>query len=161
MEHVVFYPGPDAAPAFRRFASLDEAVRFVEHLRNVEAVSEVSVHALTPVPLAFRAYYRAEVPGAADAPVVDAPMAVDGSVLDAPVAEAPAPDVPVADVPVADVPVADVPVVEVPEQPVMAEMVAEPEPVAAEAEPVAVEVESALVPEPSPNGKRTLGFFAH
>ena len=151
MEHVVFYPGPDAAPAFRRFASLDEAVRFVEHLRNVEAVSEVSVHALTPVPLAFRAYYRAEVPGAADAPVVDAPMAVDGSVLDAPVAEAPAPDVPVA----------DVPVVEVPEQPVMAEMVAEPEPVAAEAEPVAVEVESALVPEPSPNGKRTLGFFAH
>jgi hypothetical protein len=62
MEHVVFYPGADAAPAFRRFASLDEAVRFVEHLRNTEGVAEVSVHALVEVPLAFRAYYKVEVP---------------------------------------------------------------------------------------------------
>ena len=62
MEHVVFYPGPDAAPAFRRFSSLDDAVRFVEHLRNSEGVAEVSVHTLTPVPVAFRAYYKVEVP---------------------------------------------------------------------------------------------------
>lgn len=62
MEHVVFFPGPDAAAAFRRFSSLDEAVRFVEHLRNVEGVSEVSVQMLTPVPVAFRAYYKVEVP---------------------------------------------------------------------------------------------------
>ena len=62
MEHVVFYPGPDATPAFRRFAALEEAVRFVEHLRNAEDVSEVSVHALSPVPVAFRAYYKVEVP---------------------------------------------------------------------------------------------------
>jgi hypothetical protein len=62
MEHVVFFPGPDAAPAFRRFSSLDEAVRFVEHLRNAEGVVDVSVHMLTAVPLAFRAYYKVEVP---------------------------------------------------------------------------------------------------
>lgn len=68
MEHVVFYPGADAAPAFRRFASLEEAVRFVEHLRNVEGVAEVSVHALSEVPVAFRAYYRVEVPDAPPAP---------------------------------------------------------------------------------------------
>ena len=51
MEHIVFFPGPDGAPSFRRLASLDDAVRLVEHLRNVENVSEVSVHALQPVPL--------------------------------------------------------------------------------------------------------------
>src|SRR4051794_22851677 len=62
MEHVVFYPALDGAPAFRRFVSLDDAVRFVEHLRNAEGVSEVSVHALAPVPLSFRAYYKVEVP---------------------------------------------------------------------------------------------------
>ncbi|MDQ1703951.1 MAG: hypothetical protein QOF18_317 [Frankiaceae bacterium] len=62
MEHVVFYPGHDAAPAFRRFSSLDESVRFVEHLRNAEGVSDVSVHMLTEVPVAFRAYYKVEVP---------------------------------------------------------------------------------------------------
>lgn len=71
MEHVVFHPGPDGSPAFRRFGSLEDAVRFVEHLRNVEGVSEVSVHTLAPVQLAFRAYYKVEVP--ADQPVVDVP----------------------------------------------------------------------------------------
>lgn len=72
MEHVVFYPVGDA-PAFRRFGDLDEAVRFVEHLRNEEGVADVSVHALTEVPLSFKAWYRVEVPGPAPAaePSVD------------------------------------------------------------------------------------------
>lgn len=73
MEHVVFYPGPDATPAFRRFASLEDAVRFVEHLRNVEGIAEVTVHALSPVPLAFRTYFKVEVP--AQAPAADTPVA--------------------------------------------------------------------------------------
>jgi hypothetical protein len=68
MEHVVFFPGPDGAPSFRRLTSLDDAVRFVEHLRNVENVSEVSVHTLSPVPLSFRPYYRVEVPAGEAAP---------------------------------------------------------------------------------------------
>jgi hypothetical protein len=78
MEHVVFYPSVDNLPAFRRLDSIDEAVRFVEHLRNVEGVSECSVHALTPVPVSFRAYYRAEVPAeptaAASVATVSAPV---------------------------------------------------------------------------------------
>src|SRR5947208_11330658 len=73
MEHVVFFPGPDGAPSFRRLSSLDDAVRFVEHLRNVEGVSEVSVHTLAPVPLSFRPYYRVEVP--ADEAVAPEPVA--------------------------------------------------------------------------------------
>src|SRR3954468_15759249 len=74
MEHVVFFPGPDGAPLFRRLPSLDDAVRFVEHLRNVENVSEVSVHTLAPVPLSFRPSSRVEGPadGAAPEPVVGA-----------------------------------------------------------------------------------------
>jgi hypothetical protein len=91
MEHVVFHPGPDGTPAFRRFGSLEDAVRFVEHLRNAEGVSEVSVHALSPVPVSFRAYYKVEVP-AEPAPAYDA----------APV-EVPAPAEPVLEQPVADV----------------------------------------------------------
>lgn len=71
MEHVVFFPTHDGTPAFRRVASLDDAVLLVEHLRNVEQVDDVTVHALTDVPLAFRAYYRVEVaaPEAAALPV--------------------------------------------------------------------------------------------
>jgi hypothetical protein len=100
MEHVVFFPGPDAAPSFRRFSSLDEAVRFVEHLRNVEGVSEVSVHVLTPVPLAFRPYYRVEVPSGEAAPVAE-PVAE-------PTVDVPAPAEPVAEETVAEpMPVAE------------------------------------------------------
>jgi hypothetical protein len=36
VEHVVFFPSPDGAPAFRRVPTFEEAVRLVEHLRNVE-----------------------------------------------------------------------------------------------------------------------------
>jgi len=66
VEHVVFFPAQDGSPAFRRVGNLEDAIRLVEHLRNVEGVNEVSCHSLTEVPLAFRAYYRVEVPGAAD-----------------------------------------------------------------------------------------------
>jgi hypothetical protein len=62
MEHVVFYPAATGVPAFRRVGSLDEAVNFVEHLRNDENVTDFSVHELAPVQLSFRAYYHAQVP---------------------------------------------------------------------------------------------------
>ncbi len=69
VEHIVFFPAQDGAPAFRRVADLDDAVRLVEHLRNVEQVADVSVHALTEVPLAFRAYYKVEVAGVLEGPL--------------------------------------------------------------------------------------------
>ena len=91
MEHVVFYPTHDGSPAFRRLPTLDEAVRLVEHLRNVEGVAEVSVHALTEVPLAFKAYYRVEVPGPAEPTVAASPVAPPEpvEVLEPPVAAVP------------------------------------------------------------------------
>ena len=99
MEHVVFFPAPDGAPAFRRVPSLEEAVRLVEHLRNVEGVASVSVHALTEVPLAFRAYYRGEVPAEPQAELVPAQQVAE----QAPHVEV-EPAAPVAVEPVAEVP---------------------------------------------------------
>jgi hypothetical protein len=141
MEHVVFHPGPDGAPAFRRFSSLEDAVHFVEHLRNVEGVMEVSVHALTPVPLAFRAYYKVEMP----VEPLDAALPVD------PVAASFAEPVPglVAE-PVSEPEVVAEPVAQVPAPAVPVDAVAEPEFAAA----------TAAAEQPS-NGKRSLGFFAH
>jgi hypothetical protein len=140
MEHVVFFPGPDGAPAFHRFASLDEAVRFVEHMRNVEGVVDVSVHQLTLVPLAFRAYYKVEVPGEAnEMPATEMPAVPE----QAPALEPMPVDGPT---PVESGEVAPEPVELMPEG---------MEPVVAEA--VEPEVEAAA----SANGKRSLGFFAH
>ena len=68
VEHVVFFPAPDGSPAFRRLPSLEEAVDFVEHLRNEQEIREVSIHALNEVPLAFRTVYRVEVAGSVPTP---------------------------------------------------------------------------------------------
>ncbi len=132
MEHVVFFPAPDGAPAFRRVATLEDAVRLVEHLRNVEGVAEVAVHPLgAEVPLAFRAWYRVEVPGAAPEPVA----AVEVPAEAAPEAEV-APEV--------------APEAVVPEQALVAEPFAEPVPVLADASSNGH----------SGDGAKSLGFFA-
>lgn len=99
MEHVVFFPAHDGTPAFRRVAGLEDAVRLVEHLRNVESVSEVSVHALSEVPLSFRTVIKVEMPGVA--PDVAAPAADPL----AHAADVPAPEVPMQALPSEGVPV--------------------------------------------------------
>jgi hypothetical protein len=99
MDHVVFFPAHDGTPAFRRVASLEEAVRLVEHLRNAENVDQVGVYALTEVPLAFKAYYKVEVPeGAVEAlPMEAVPVAEDAVPVPVPV---PAVEVPAQEQPV-------------------------------------------------------------
>lgn len=158
MEHVVFYPSAQSLPSFRRVSSLDEAVIFVEHLRNVENITEFSVHALTAVPLAFRAYYRAEVPAAegqapveardedrsaawvAEAAVVEAPVATTSVVQPSAAVDAPVPDlfaVPAASAAILPTPFADAPPVT----------------------PADVLPESADAEVPSHAGRRSTGFF--
>jgi len=90
MEHVVFFPAHDGSPAFRRLASLEEAVRFVEHLRNNEGVDTFSVHSLTEVPLAFKQYFRVELPTATEtpAPAPAVPAVEEAPEQPEPVAEA-------------------------------------------------------------------------
>lgn len=174
MEHVVFFPAPDGTPAFRRLADLDEAVRLVEHLRNVEGVSSASVHSLTEVPLAFRAYYKVEVPhlGAAVAPVVQAPSpeklgyavpSLEALAYAVPSFEAPPYTVPSLEEPTVEEPAVEEPAFEQPafEQPAYEAPVLEAVPALDEAE---VD-EPVLVPEQplvasNGRGAPSLGFFA-
>ena len=140
-EHVVFFAGAGGAPAFRRLPSLDEAVRFVEHLRNDEGVAEVSVYSLAEVALSFRPYYRVEV-GATESAVASAPAPVEPAPLMA----------------VEELPEAPVEQLEQVDQPEPALPAPDPGPAYAE-EPVAED----LVPsarEESTDGRRGLAFFA-
>src|ERR1700709_555761 len=98
MEHVVFSAAVDGAgEEFRRVASLEEAIRVVEHLRNDLGVEDATVFALTPVPLAFRTYYRVEVPEVSPLTPTAEPVVAEL------VTQEPAAYEPVADEPVADV----------------------------------------------------------
>jgi hypothetical protein len=60
VEHVVFFPDLDGSPAFRRVASLEDAIAWVEMLHNVDALADFSVHALSEVPLSVRAVFKVE-----------------------------------------------------------------------------------------------------
>lgn len=165
VEHVVFFTAPDGATAFRRVDGLEDAVRLVEHLRNVEGVHQVSVHPLgEEVPLAFRTWYRVEVPAGA-APVV--PQQAVAEEASSPSVEVPAVEVPVPvlvdEAPAVAEPAVDEPVAEV-EPAVEAAVDQAVEPVA-EAEP-AYEPAPELAPEPVPaaagprDDLKSLGFFA-
>ncbi len=130
MEHVVFYPAASGVPAFRRVSSLDEAVAFVEHLRNAENVTDFSVHELSLVQLSLRPYYHVEVPA--------------GTTDDAPKAEASAePAEPVEAAPAAQADEDTEPEAEVAEAPAVADAAEAPIAVAAEPEPAAL----SLVPD--------------
>lgn len=139
MEHVVFFTGADGAAQYRRTPSLEEAVRVVEHLRNVEGVEDSRVYAMNEVPLAFKTVYRVEIPGqvADSAPAPLPPMPPMPELPELGVNAAPeAPEAPAA-----------------PEAPEVAE---EPVMAAVPSEPFAAEP----APEPVSNGRRGTGFFA-
>jgi hypothetical protein len=115
VEHVVFFTGADGAAQFRRTPSLEEAVRVVEHLRNVEGVEDSRVYALAEVPLAFKTVYRVEIAGQSEAPAAPLPPMP------------PMPEMPELGVPAAEAPAAEEPVLAaVPSEPFAAEPAPEP-----------------------------------
>jgi hypothetical protein len=178
MEHVVFYPSAEGAPSFRRVSSREEAVNFVEHLRNAEGITEFSVHALSPVPLAVRAYYRVEaspaetpeapvspVPAQAAAPQPAPPADEDRAaewVAAATVVEPPAPEIPAPTQP--EAPPAPAFAVPAAAAPPASTPFAEAPPVASAAEEQAAPVSADVLPEAdeaevAPAGRRSMGFF--
>jgi hypothetical protein len=157
MEHVVFYPSFDGTPAFRRVASLEDAARFVEHLRNVEDVTDFSVHALTQVPLSVKPWYRVEVPFEAPGePVAAEPYGVPAPATAEPVAE-PEPEVraPAAVMPEPVMPEPQLAAAVMPEP----QLAAVPEPVEPAAPVEQLEPMTPELAEAVAGGRRSMGFF--
>ena len=79
MPHMVIFRSTEGKPGYHHAETVDEAARFVEHLRNQEGVSEARIFRMQEVPIEFKTYYRVEV-GSQSPGVVDAPPAADGAV---------------------------------------------------------------------------------
>ena len=75
MSHMVIFQTPDGNPGYNQFESLDEAVRFVETLRNEQGVETARMFALEEVKFDFRPYFRVEI----DPPMISASSAPAGS----------------------------------------------------------------------------------
>lgn len=61
VEHLVTFKTAEGREGNHTAASLDEAIRFVERLRNNEGASGVRVFRMQEVPIEFRTYYKVEV----------------------------------------------------------------------------------------------------
>jgi hypothetical protein len=95
MSHMVIFRTAEGKPGYHQSENLDEAVRFVEHLRNSENVPDARIFRMQEVPIEFKTYVRVEVAGMDEAPAA-APVASAAPVAPAaPVAAAPAAVAPV------------------------------------------------------------------
>lgn len=61
MSHMVIFQTPDGNPGYNQFESLDEAVRFVEKLRNEQSVETARMFALEEVKFDFKPYFKVEL----------------------------------------------------------------------------------------------------
>lgn len=61
MEHLVKFTTAEGREGQHVADGLDDALRFVERLRNTEEVSAVRVFRMQEVPIEFRTYYKVEL----------------------------------------------------------------------------------------------------
>ena len=61
MSHMVIFQTPDGNPGYNQFETIEEAVRFVEVLRNEQGVETARMFALEEVKFDFKPYFRVEI----------------------------------------------------------------------------------------------------
>ncbi len=61
MEHLVRFHTAEGREGHHAADSLEDALRFVERLRNTEDATNVRVFRMAEVPIEFRTYYKVEV----------------------------------------------------------------------------------------------------
>ena len=95
MAHMVIFRRPDGKPGYHQADSVEDAVRFVEMLRNQEKVTDARIFRMEEVPIEVRTYFRVEVAGE-QAP--QSPQATQAPQAPQPDASDAAPDGPTTDV---------------------------------------------------------------
>lgn len=72
MSHMVMFRSAEGKSGYHQTESLDEAIGFVEHLRNQEQVPEARIFRMEEVQIEVKTYYKVEV-AATKAPLASAP----------------------------------------------------------------------------------------
>lgn len=102
MSHMVIYRTADGQPGYHQTEALEDAVSYVERLRNGDGVDHARIFRMEEVAFDFKPYFRVEVggePAAAPAPAAPVVSAPEPAPLMAPFSApepAPAPAAPVA-----------------------------------------------------------------
>lgn len=85
MSFMVNFRSAEGKQGYHPTDSLEEAIRFVEHLRNQEHVADARVWRLQEIPLEVKTYYKVEVVAPSAEPVPPAARPVDDEVRPEPV----------------------------------------------------------------------------
>ena len=64
MPHMVMFTSLEGKKGYHHCEELDEALRFVERLRNTEGVTDAQVFRMDEVVIEFKQYFKVEVAGA-------------------------------------------------------------------------------------------------
>ena len=68
-QHMVIFQNPDGDPGYNQFESVEEAVSFVETIRNDQGIDSIRIFELNEVKFELKPYYKVELqalnPGAA------------------------------------------------------------------------------------------------
>ncbi|MSX00133.1 MAG: hypothetical protein F2809_04245, partial [Actinobacteria bacterium] len=60
-QHMVIFQNPDGDPGYNQFESIDEAVSFVEKIRNDQGVDSVRIFELNEVKFELKPYYKVKL----------------------------------------------------------------------------------------------------
>ena len=109
-QHMVIFQNPDGDPGYNQFESVEEAVSFVEQIRNGQGIDSIRIFELNEVKFELKPYYKVELqaltagstPARPSAPIAQpAPAPPARPAAPAPAAPAPAAPAPAAPTPAA------------------------------------------------------------
>ncbi len=76
-QHMVIFQNPDGHPGYNQFESVEEAVAFVEKLRNEQSIESIRIFELNELKFDLKPYYKVQMqalnPGAPSRPAPAAP----------------------------------------------------------------------------------------
>ena len=68
MPFMVVFRSPEGKPGYHQAEALEDAVKFVERLRNHESITDARIFRMQEVAIEFKTYYRVEVAAPGEAP---------------------------------------------------------------------------------------------
>lgn len=67
--HMVVFTTAEGRPGYYQTETLEDAVKFIERLRNTEQVDDAKLYRMSEVPLQVKTYVKVEVAGSETPPV--------------------------------------------------------------------------------------------
>ena len=67
--HMVVFTSAEGRPSYHQTEDLDDALRFVERVRNSEGVEDAKLYRMNEIPLQVRTYVKVELAGSEPVPL--------------------------------------------------------------------------------------------